>query len=69
MNVDEQMRELERRLSDGEEFPAIEDWVDEIPADEEVKAALWLVAWTEQEPVIQRRVAWEALAYVAATEG
>lgn len=63
--ITEYMRELERRLRAGEAFPEIEDWVEDIPASDEVKAALWLLAWTEQEPIIQRRVVHEALGHLA----
>jgi hypothetical protein len=30
-----------------------------------VKAALWLLAWTDQERIVQRRVASEALMHLA----
>lgn len=63
--ITEYMRELERRLSAGEAFPVIEDWVEDIRASEDVKAALWLLAWTEQEPITQRRVVREALGHLA----
>jgi hypothetical protein len=65
MTVSEHVLELERRLSAGEPFPEIEDWVDDIRASEDVKAALWLLAWTEQERVTQRRVVCEALGHLA----
>lgn len=65
MTVTEHVRELDRRLSAGEAFAEIEDWVDEIRASDEVKAALWLLAWTEQERATQRRVVCEALGHLA----
>ncbi len=65
MYVDEYLRELEGRLRTGEPFVEIEDWVEELDATEEVKAALWLLAWTDQERLVQRRVASEALVHMA----
>lgn len=69
MIVDEHVRELERRLHAGEAFPLIEDWVEDIPVAEDLKAALWLLAWSEQERGTQRRVAREALAHLGAAAG
>ncbi len=65
MTVTEHVRQLERRLSAGADFLEIEEWVDDIRASDEVKAALWLLAWSEQEPATQRRVVCEALAAMA----
>ena len=65
MYVDEYLRELETRLRTGEAFGDIEDWVEELDATEEVKAALWLLAWTDQERLVQRRVASETLVHLA----
>jgi hypothetical protein len=65
MHVDQYLRELETRLRTGEPFAEIEDWVEELDTTEEVKAALWLLAWTDQERLIQRRVASEALVHLA----
>jgi hypothetical protein len=67
MTVTEHVLELERRLSSGEEFPEIEDWVEAISASDDVKAALWLLAWSEQEQSTRRRVVCEALGRVAAS--
>jgi hypothetical protein len=65
MTVTEHVLELDRRLSAGEAFAEIEDWVQGIRAPDDVKAALWLLAWTEQERATQRRVVCEALGYLA----
>jgi hypothetical protein len=65
MTVTEHLLELERRLSAGEAFVEIEDWVQDIRASDDVKAALWLFAWTEQERATQRRVVYEALGHLA----
>ena len=67
--ITEYLLELERRLSAGEEFPEIEDWVDDIRASDEIKAALWLLAWTEQERTTQRRVVCELLGHLAHSRG
>ena len=65
MSVDQHLRELEMRLRTREPFVDIEDWVEDIDASEEVKAALWLLAWADQERFVQRRVASEALVHLA----
>jgi hypothetical protein len=65
MTVTEHMLELERRLTAGAAFVEIEDWVQDIRASDDVKAALWLLAWTEQERATQRRVVCEALGYLS----
>jgi hypothetical protein len=65
MTITQHLLELERRLSAGEAFPEIEDWVDDIGASDDVKAALWLLAWSEQEHTTQRRVICEALGHLA----
>jgi hypothetical protein len=65
MYIDQYLRELEKRLRMGEVFVEIEDWVEELDATEEVKAALWLLAWADQERFVQRRVASEALVQLA----
>jgi hypothetical protein len=46
----------------GRPFRQIEGVIDAAPASDVQKAALWLLAWTYQEPRVQRRVAKEALA-------
>lgn len=68
MHVDEYLRELETRLRIGEPFGDIEDWVEDLDAGEQVKAALWLLAWTDQERLVQRRIASEALVHLARAE-
>ena len=40
---------------------------EDIRATEDVKAALWLLAWSEQEQATQRRVVCEALGHLAHT--
>jgi len=53
---------VERMCRTGRPFRQIEDVIDGAPASDVQKAALWLLAWTYQEPRFQRRVAKEALA-------
>ena len=69
MTVADHRAELERRLAEGLEFGDAEDWIDDLAASADVKAALWLLAWAEQEQLIQRRVAYEALAFAGIAEG
>lgn len=69
MTVADHRVELERRLAQGLQFGEAEDWIDDLAASAEVKAALWLLAWAEQEQHTQRRVAYEALAFAGIAEG
>jgi len=46
----------------GKPFGQIETVIERSPASDVQKSALWLIAWTYQEPRVQRRVAKEALA-------
>lgn len=69
MTVADYRMQLERRLAEGLAFGEAEDWIDDLPVSAEVKAALWLVAWAEEERGTQRRVAYEALAYAGAAKG
>ena len=53
---------VEHMCRSGRPFGQIEGVIDAASASEGQKAALWLLAWTYQEPPVQRRVAKEALA-------
>jgi hypothetical protein len=53
---------VERMCRRGRPFGQIEELIAGAPASDVQKAALWLLAWTYQEPRVQRRVAKEALA-------
>jgi hypothetical protein len=53
---------VERMCRKGKPFGQIEGVIETAPASDLQKAALWLLAWTYQEPRVQRRVAKEALA-------
>ena len=46
--------ELDELLADRTRFGTIEDWIEDQLIDGDSKAALWLVAWSEQ-PRSQRR--------------
>jgi hypothetical protein len=46
--------ELDELLADRTRFGTIEDWIEDQLIDGDSKAALWLVAWSEQ-PRAQRR--------------
>jgi hypothetical protein len=48
-------------LTIGSSFEEIEDYINETELRDPQKSALWLVAWSEQERSVQRRVAHEAL--------
>jgi hypothetical protein len=49
-------------LTVGSPFDEIEDYINETKLRGHQKSALWLIAWSEQERSVQRRVAHEALA-------
>jgi hypothetical protein len=51
---DTRLVELDELLADGARFDQIEDWIEDQPIDGDSKAALWLVAWSEQ-PRARRR--------------
>ncbi len=46
--------ELDELLADRTTFRTIEDWIEDQPIDGDSKAALWMMAWSEQ-PRAQRR--------------
>jgi hypothetical protein len=52
---------VEMMLSVGAPFDEIEGYIDETRLRDYQKSALWLIAWSEQERSVQRRVAHEAL--------
>jgi hypothetical protein len=62
--ADEGRRQLYHHLEAGMPFGEVEDWIDGLPASEDAKAGLWLLAWAEQERPAQRRIAGQALAAV-----
>ena len=55
---------VERMSLTGVDFGEIEDLIERAFLRDDQKSALWLLAWSYQEPEVQRRVAREALAAV-----
>ncbi len=53
---------VQMMLTVGAPFDEIEGYIDETRLHDHQKSALWLIAWSEQERSVQRRVAHEALA-------
>jgi hypothetical protein len=66
MTLVEAQAKVEAMLDGGAPFEAVEDFVEDGRFPELQKAALWLLAWSSQDPRTQRRVAKEALALAAA---
>jgi hypothetical protein len=52
---------VQMMLTVGAPFGEIEGYIDETSLRDHQKSALWLIAWSEQERSVQRRVAHEAL--------
>lgn len=51
-------RTVERRVLDGQPLERVEEFIEGQPLSDEVKAALWLVAWSmEEEPNVARLAA------------
>ena len=59
---------VQMMLSIGSPFDEIEDYIDKTRLRAYQKSALWLLAWSEQERSVQRRVAHEALSASAEPE-
>ena len=57
--------EVERMMSVGESFGAVETMIDEAQLNEEEKAALWLFAWSMRDKRTQRRETRGLLAYLS----
>ena len=56
---------IEQMMREGRSFRDVEDYVERATLADEQKAALWLLAWAEQAPGAQRRLAKETLALVS----
>ncbi len=65
----EAQREVEAMIAVHRLFDKIEERIESLPLPEEQRAALWLLAWAEQDARTRRRVASEALAFVAGSYG
>jgi hypothetical protein len=61
--------EVERMMSTGEPFEAVETMIDEAELNEEGKAALWLFAWSMRDRRAQRRETRGLLAYLSTIPG
>jgi hypothetical protein len=58
-------REVEAMVAEHRPFEEIEDRIECLPLPDDQRAALWLLAWAEQDSRTRRRVAIEALAHAA----
>lgn len=52
---------VQMMLTIGSPFEEIEAYINETKLRDHHKSALWLIAWSEQDRSVQRRVAHEAL--------
>ena len=52
-------------IADHRPFEEIEELIDSLPLPDDQRAALWLLAWAEQDADTRRRVARDALEYVS----
>jgi hypothetical protein len=60
--------EVESMIHQGTAFARVEDAIDTAQLPQHYKAALWLLAWSLRDPVIQRRDA-RLMAETFATDG
>ena len=65
MTLVEAQGRIEQMVGAGASFESLEDFVESGPFPELQKSALWLLAWSCQDPPTQRRVVKEALALAA----
>ena len=56
------MTQVERMLSERRSFGEIEDCIEGMSTSDDEKAALWLLAWSEQAERVRRRTVIEVLA-------
>jgi len=62
-------REVERMLSERCSFGVIEDRIDRMAVTDDLKAALWLLAWSDQAVADRRRTIDEALMLASKPRG
>ncbi len=62
-------REVEWMISEQCSFGVIEDRIDRMAATNDVKAALWLLAWSEQAAADRHRTINEALTLASRPHG
>jgi hypothetical protein len=61
--------EVERMLSEGRSFGAVEDHINRMPCTDDVKSALWLFAWNRQTPAARDRTIDDVLTFAARPRG
>ncbi len=61
-------REVERRMACSD-FGDVEDWINGTALREDVKSALWLLAWSMQETDVQRTEASDTIRDLEAMTG
>jgi hypothetical protein len=59
--------EVERRVSAGEPFSRIETMIESADVTDDGKAALWLLAWSEQPKRVRRSIVTDVLNYAEET--
>lgn len=59
-------QQVERMMRRGRPFDSIEEWIDEQDLASDLKAALWMLAYSVQPKRRQRRFARETLAHLVA---
>jgi len=62
------MQEVERMIAERRSFAAIEGRIEWMDCTSEVKAALWMYAWSQQTPADREQVINEALESAAQTQ-
>ena len=62
-------REVERMLSERCSFGVIEDRIDRMAVTDDLKAALWLLAWSDQAAADRHRMIDEALMLASQPRG
>lgn len=62
-------REVERMLLARRSFPVIENRIERMTVSDDLKSALWLLAWSEQAVEERRRTINEALTLAAQPQG
>jgi hypothetical protein len=62
-------REVERMLSAHRPFSVIEDRIERMMVSDDLKSALWLLAWSEQAVGERRRTINEALTLASSPQG
>ena len=69
ISFDRSGEQVEEMMDRGMPFACVEDVIDGARLSSDHKAALWLLAWSLQDPMLQRRDARLTLALLGATAG